>query len=92
MKIYYEKDVNMDVLKDKTVAVIGYGSQGRAQAMNMAESGLNVVVGLRPDGGSWKVAEEDGLEVMTVDEASRNLTSSICSYLMKYKPKYLNNP
>ncbi|MDI9437982.1 MAG: ketol-acid reductoisomerase [Euryarchaeota archaeon] len=71
MKIYYEKDVNMDVLKDKTVAVIGYGSQGRAQAMNMAESGLNVVVGLRPDGGSWKVAEEDGLEVMTVDEASQ---------------------
>lgn len=71
MKIYYEKDVNTDVLKDKMVAVIGYGSQGRAQAMNMAESGLNVVVGLRQDGNSWKVAKEDGLEVMTVEEASQ---------------------
>jgi ketol-acid reductoisomerase len=63
--------VNTDVLKDKIVAVIGYGSQGRAQAMNMAESGLNVVVGLRQDGSSWKVAKEDGLEVMTVEEASQ---------------------
>lgn len=71
MKIYYEKDVNTDVLKDKIVAVIGYGSQGRAQAMNMAESGLNVVVGLRQDGSSWKVAKEDGLEVMTMKEASQ---------------------
>ncbi|WJI09493.1 ketol-acid reductoisomerase [Methanobacterium sp. CWC-01] len=71
MKIYYEKDVNTDVLKDKIVAVIGYGSQGRAQSMNMAESGLNVVVGLRQDGSSWKVAKEDGLEVMTVEEASQ---------------------
>jgi ketol-acid reductoisomerase len=71
MKIYYEKDVNTDVLKDKTVAIIGYGSQGRAQAMNMAESGLNVVVGLREDGYSWNVAKEDGLEVMTVEEASQ---------------------
>ncbi len=71
MKIYYENDVNIDVLKNKTVAVIGYGSQGRAQAMNMAESGLNVVVGLRQDGGSWKVAKEDGLEVLTVEEAAQ---------------------
>lgn len=71
MKIYYENDVNIDVLKNKTVAVIGYGSQGRAQAMNMAESGLNVVVGLRLDGSSWKVAKEDGLEVLTVEEAAQ---------------------
>ncbi|MEN6330003.1 MAG: ketol-acid reductoisomerase [Methanobacteriaceae archaeon] len=71
MKIYYEKDVNTDVLKNKIVAVIGYGSQGRAQAMNMAESGLHVVVGLRPDGNSWNVAKEDGLEVMTVEEATK---------------------
>jgi ketol-acid reductoisomerase len=71
MKIYYEKDVNTDALKDKTVAVIGYGSQGRAQALNMAESGLNVVVGLRQDGSSWKVAKEEGLQVMTVEEAAQ---------------------
>ncbi|HMK54134.1 MAG TPA: ketol-acid reductoisomerase [Methanobacteriaceae archaeon] len=71
MKIYYEKDVNMDILKDKTVAVIGYGSQGMAQARNMAESGLNVVVGLRKGGSSWNVAQADGLEVMTVEDAAK---------------------
>ena len=47
MKMYYDADVNADALKDKTVAVIGYGSQGRAQSRNMADSGVNVVVGLR---------------------------------------------
>ena len=46
-KIYYEKDTNLDLLKDKTIAVIGYGNQGRPQALNLHDSGLNVVVGLR---------------------------------------------
>ncbi|MEG3223972.1 MAG: ketol-acid reductoisomerase [Methanobacteriales archaeon Met13] len=71
MKIYYEKDVNTDILKDKTVAVIGYGSQGMAQARNMAESGLNVVVGLREGGSSWNTAKKDGLNVMTVEDAAQ---------------------
>ena len=53
--MYYDKDVNIDILKDKTIAVIGYGSQGMAQARNMADSGLNVVVGLRKGGKSWKI-------------------------------------
>ena len=70
MKIYYEKDVNIDVLKDKTIAVIGYGSQGRAQAQNMAESGLNVVVGLRKGGSSWQTALDDGMKVLTMEEAA----------------------
>ena len=70
MKMYYEKDVDLNILKNKTVAVIGYGSQGMAQSRNMHESGLNVVVGLRKDGASWKKAESDGLKVMTVEEAS----------------------
>lgn len=70
MKIYYEKDVNIDVLKDKTIAVIGYGSQGSAQAQNMAESGLNVVVGLRKGGNSWQTALDDGMKVLTMEEAS----------------------
>jgi ketol-acid reductoisomerase len=70
MKIYYEKDVNIDVLKDKTIAVIGYGSQGSAQAQNMAESGLNVVVGLRKGGNSWKTALDDGMKVLTMEEAA----------------------
>ena len=70
MKIYYEKDVDIDVLKDKTIAVIGYGSQGMAQARNMAESGLNVVVGLRKGGKSWQIAADHGMEVLTVEEAA----------------------
>ena len=70
MKMYYEKDVDLNILKNKTVAVIGYGSQGMAQSRNMHESGLNVVVGLRKDGKSWNQAKSDGLTVMTVEEAS----------------------
>ncbi|MEM0384714.1 MAG: ketol-acid reductoisomerase [Candidatus Caldarchaeum sp.] len=71
MKVYYDNDISLDVLKDKTVAVIGYGSQGRAQALNMRDSGLRVVVGLRPGGSSWKKAEEDGFKPLTVEEAAR---------------------
>ena len=71
MKMYYEKDVDLNILKDKTVAVIGYGSQGMAQSRNMHESGLNVVVGLRKDGDSWKKAKSDGLNVMTVEDAAK---------------------
>jgi ketol-acid reductoisomerase len=70
MQIYYEKDVNMNLMKDKTIAVIGYGSQGMAQARNMAESGLNVIVGLREGGNSWNAAKADGLTVMSIEEAS----------------------
>lgn len=70
MKIHYEKDVDLDVLKDKTIAVIGYGSQGMAQARNMSDSGLNVIVGLREGGKSWNIAKEDGLEVLSVREAA----------------------
>jgi ketol-acid reductoisomerase len=69
MKIHYEKNVNTEVLKDKTIAVIGYGSQGMAQSRNMADSGLNVVVGLRKGGNSWDIALNDGMEVLTVENA-----------------------
>ncbi|MGZ7049072.1 MAG: ketol-acid reductoisomerase, partial [Methanobacterium sp.] len=70
MRIHYEKDVDLGVLKNKTIAVIGYGSQGVAQANNMSESGLNVVVGLREGGTSWNIAKNDGLEVLPVREAA----------------------
>ncbi len=70
MKMYYEKDVDMNILKDKTVAVIGYGSQGMAQSRNMADSGLNVVVGLRKDGNSWSTAKNDGMNVSSVEDAA----------------------
>ncbi|AEG19434.1 ketol-acid reductoisomerase [Methanobacterium paludis] len=70
MKMYYNKDVDANVLKNKTVAVIGYGSQGLAQSRNMADSGLNVVVGLRKNGNSWKAASDAGMDVMSVEDAA----------------------
>ena len=70
-KIYYAADCNLDLLKGKTVAVIGYGSQGHAHALNLHESGVNVVVGLYNGSKSWKKAEEAGLKVATVAEASK---------------------
>ncbi len=71
MKVYYEDDVKTDILKDKTVAVIGYGSQGRGQSLNMKDSGLNVVMGLREGGSSWNRAKADGLTVKTIEEATK---------------------
>ena len=69
MKVYHDQDIDEKALEGKKVAVIGYGSQGRAQALNMRDSGVDVVVGLRP-GGSWERAEADGLDVCTVSEAA----------------------
>lgn len=70
-KIYYEKDCNLDLLKGKTVAVIGYGSQGHAHALNMKESGVNVIIGLYNGSKSWKRAEDAGFSVMTAGEAAK---------------------
>lgn len=70
-KMYYEKDTNLDLLKGKKVAIIGYGSQGHAHALNLHESGIDVVVGLYNGSKSWKRAEEAGLEVATVAEAAK---------------------
>ncbi len=69
-KMYYESDCNLGLLDGKTVAVIGYGSQGHAHALNLHESGVKVVVGLYEGSKSWSKAEEAGLTVMTVADAS----------------------
>lgn len=71
VKVYFDKDAALEPLKDKTIAVIGYGSQGNAQANNMRDSGLNVIMGLRPGGRSWRRAEEDGFKVFSVSEAAK---------------------
>ncbi len=70
--MYYEKDADLKYLKDKKVAVIGYGSQGRAQALNLKDSGIDVVVGLRKGSKSWGRAEKEGITVKTVDEAAKD--------------------
>jgi len=71
VKKWADNDVTLDSIKNQTIAVIGYGIQGNAQANNLKDSGLNVVVGLRKGGSSWKIAEADGQNVMEVKEAVR---------------------
>jgi ketol-acid reductoisomerase len=71
-KIYYQSDCNIDYLKNKTVAIIGYGSQGHAHALNLHESGVNVIVGLYNGSKSWTKAEKAGLKVMTAADAAKN--------------------
>ncbi len=68
---YYDSDCNLGLLDGKTVAVIGFGSQGHAHAQNLHESGVDVVVGLRKSSASWKKAEEAGLKVMEVSDAAK---------------------
>jgi ketol-acid reductoisomerase len=68
--VYYNKDADLNVLSGKTVAVIGYGSQGHAQAQNLRDSGVNVIIGLR-QGKSFDVAKKDGFEVVSVAEAAK---------------------
>ena len=70
-KIFYESDCDLSLLDGKTVAIIGYGSQGHAHALNLKESGVKVIVGLYEGSKSWKRAEEQGLEVYTSAEAAK---------------------
>lgn len=69
-KLYYDQDADLNLLKNKTVAVIGYGSQGHAHALNLKDSGINVVVGLHQGSRSRQKAEQDGLQVTSVGEAA----------------------
>ncbi len=68
--MYYEKDCDLNKLNGKTIAIIGYGSQGHAHALNLRDSGCDVIVGLRKGGKSWPVAEKDGFSVYPVAEAA----------------------
>jgi len=69
-RVYYDSDANIKHLEGKVATVIGYGSQGRAQALNMRDSGVQVMIGLRKEGPSWKTAEEDGFKPYTIPEAT----------------------
>ena len=70
-KLFYHNDADMSLLEDKTIGVIGYGSQGHAHALNLKDSGLNVMVGLYAGSRSWEKAESDGLKVALVEDAAR---------------------
>ena len=72
MKVYYDKDCDLSLIKGKKVAIIGYGSQGHAHAQNLHDSGVDVVVGVRKDGASWKKVEAAGLKVATIEDATKD--------------------
>ena len=72
MKVYYEKDADLSLIKGKKVTIVGYGSQGHAHAQNLNDSGIKVTVGLRKGGASWDKAKKAGLKVAEVAEAVKN--------------------
>jgi len=72
MKVFYDKDADLSLIKGKKVAILGYGSQGHAHANNLTESGVKVTVGLRKGGASWSKAEKAGLKVKEVADAVKN--------------------
>src|ERR1041384_5476341 len=69
MKVYYEKDADLSLIKGRKVTIVGYGSQGHAHAQNLNDSGVKVTVGLRKSGASWDKAAKAGLQVAEVNEA-----------------------
>ncbi len=71
VSVYYDKDCDLSIIKNKTVAVIGFGSQGHAHAENLRDSGVNVVIGLKKGGSSWAKAEAKGFEVLSVADATK---------------------
>ena len=79
MRMYSEQDVNPSILEDKKIVILGYGSQGRAHALNLKDSGFNVVVGLRRNGASWDKAISDGLDVNEPNDAVKD--ASIVMFL-----------
>ncbi len=85
-KVYYNGDINEGMLKGKKIAVVGYGSQGHAHALNLRESGFDVTVGLRK-GRSWNQAEEDGFDVKTVKEASEEADVIMILLPDEYQPE-----
>ncbi|MCD8339305.1 MAG: ketol-acid reductoisomerase [Burkholderiales bacterium] len=72
MKVYYDKDADLSLIKDKKVAILGYGSQGHAHAQNLRDSGVDVIVGVRKEGSSWKKAKDAGFTVKPVHEAVKD--------------------
>ena len=81
MKVFYDSDADLNLIKEKRICIIGYGSQGHAHALNLKDSGINnVVIALRENSKSRKKADSDGFEVMSVDEASK--WSDICMVLV----------
>ena len=69
--IYYDNDADLSLLKDKTIAILGYGSQGHAQAQNLRDSGCNVIIGQRPGGANYDLAVSHNFEPLPIEEATQ---------------------
>ena len=69
MKVYYDKDADLSLVKGKKVTILGYGSQGHAHAQNLQDSGVKVTVGVRKDGASWDKAKKSGVKVADLADA-----------------------
>ena len=78
--LYFDKDVSLDSIKNSKIAIIGYGNQGRAHALNLRDSGLNVVIGLRDSSPSIKLVSEDGFDCVEISKGVRE--SDIISILI----------
>ncbi|MBU1666667.1 MAG: ketol-acid reductoisomerase [Gammaproteobacteria bacterium] len=91
MKVYYEKDADLSLIKKKKVAIIGYGSQGHAHANNLKESGVKVTVGLRKGGASWDKAKNAGLNVKEVAEAVKGADVVMLLVPDEQQPAVYNN-
>ncbi|MDP3430369.1 MAG: NAD(P)-binding domain-containing protein, partial [Desulfomicrobium sp.] len=87
MKIYYDKDADLNILKDKIVAIIGYGSQGHAHAQNLRDSGVQVIIGQRPGGPNWHLAREHGFEPVSAAEAAKKADLIQILVQDQYQPK-----
>src|SRR4030065_1853389 len=70
-RIYYESDTNLELIRGKTIGIMGFGSQGHAHALNLRDNGCNVMVGLHPGSKSWQLVQDAGLRVGTVEEVAR---------------------
>ena len=74
--VYYEKDADLSLIQDKTIGIIGYGSQGHAHALNLRDNGLNVIVGDLQSSDNWSRAEADGFRVATAAEVAATSVSA----------------
>ena len=84
-KIYKDKDVDLELIKDKCVAIIGYGNQGRAQALNLRDSGVDVRIGLRENSGRRKEAVAEGLVCISFPELRASTTRRCHNYIYKFR-------